>query len=169
MAKRERDDDDEPEWIFDDAENPWRIKNHEPDVIEMLLPSGHVTCIDAHRHGDVKMHAWWAYKSYCKGKHYHTYAKTDYLGDDGKRKSMLLHAFLNDQWDGMPRDHINHNGLDNRDANVRNGDNSVNARNRMLENGGVQKLNGEDCWVAHWTKSNGKRAGKRFRWFPGDA
>ena len=143
-------------WIFDDSENAWRYKRGEPNVVEMLLPCGKVTQISAHRHDDVKRYSWIAAKRDCT-----TYVVTSYWSANVKQKDILLHALLNYQW--IERDHINWDGLDNRDENIRDAA-IVNRFNRRFKNGGVVKAKGSNTWVVRWKTLDGKRPSRCFPW-----
>ena len=155
------------EWTHDWSENPWRYQKGDPSVIEMLLPCGLITQISAYRHEAVRCHPWSGKKN---GNT--TYVRTSFMITEGEppnekttRRRYLLHGVLNNHW--AVRDHINRDGLDNRDENVRDGGDNVNALNRTLKNDGLSASGGRS-WQAEWIGIDGKRASKRFPWIKGD-
>ena len=144
-------------WTNDWSENPWRYMKGAPTVVEMLLPCGRVAKISAHRHDDVRHYPW----------HAKPEEHTIYVCAKIERKQYLMHAVLNDQW--LTRDHINHDGLDNRDENIRDGGNGINALNKHLKVDGVVRVHTGYCWRADWTGIDRKPARKNFYWTKGDA
>ena len=159
--KRARDIEDEEEsWTHDFAENPWRYKAGEATTIEMLLPCGRITQISAHRHQDIRMYPW--HSSIHKRL---IYVTTSYM-EGGRQKNRNLHAVLNGQF--AIRDHINRDGLDNRDENIRDGDDGVNGLNKHLKTGGVTRSEKQHSWKAVWTGLSGKPESKTFTWEKGN-
>jgi len=63
----------------------------------------------------------------CKG-----YAARHSKIDEGKRRYIYLHRYINKTQDGFVTDHINRNTLDNRKCNLRTTTNSLNGFNRNI-------------------------------------
>jgi hypothetical protein len=113
-------------------------------VVEVKLTRGLVTIIDAEDFEFVSQYKWCAERG----------TATDYVSRSPrirgtrKRQKLWLHRVLLNAPDGMHVDHINHNGLDNRRANLRlctPGENSRNTRKRKgtsSEFKGVSKRKG---------------------------
>jgi hypothetical protein len=148
-------------WINDDSKNPWRLKPGDGTVIEILMKNGFITEIDAGRHAEVKIHRWHA----LKGRNT-SYAKTAYF-ENGEWKHVHLHVLLFPNIK-FPRDHINHNGLDNRAVNVRDGSLGLNARNVNLISGGVIPDEKHHRWCAQWTNIHGQQKVIYFPWLKDD-
>ena len=70
-------------------------------------------------------------------------AHKTYTPNNGKRKVILMHRLLLNIIDNsLQGDHINHNGLDNRRANIRVATKSQNLRNRTAKKNGTSKYLG---------------------------
>src|SRR5271165_2675325 len=115
----------------DGACNPWRVKQDDPTVIQVLLPSKQIAMIDATRHADIAPHSWTAdaldeSQPYVISK----------IRRNGAWTTTSMHVYLFPAIP-EPRDHRNRNPLDNRAANIHNGANGKNARNLDLPSGGV--------------------------------
>lgn len=90
------------------------------DVAKIYLPQGKVALIDAEDLGRVSAHRWraawlhydWRVFGWVEGR------------------NILLHRFIMNAQPGQPVDHVNHEGLDNRKANLRVCTRSENNRNR---------------------------------------
>lgn len=99
------------------------------NVIEVKLTRGLVTIIDAEDLEFVSQWKWFASRG----------NSTDYAQrndrSEGIRRTVKLHRVILNAPDGMHVDHINHNGLDNRKANIRLCTPSENLRNRRKRNG----------------------------------
>lgn len=63
---------------------------------------------------------------------------------DGK-KTVFMHRVINKTPEGLATDHINHNGLDNRKANLRTSNQSQNGGNRRPNRNTTSKYKGV-CW-----------------------
>jgi hypothetical protein len=91
---------------------------------EIKLPSGHVALVDDEDFEYLSAFSWGVRTS-----KYTNYAGT--RSNTPPRKYTLMHRMIMRAPDGMEVDHINHNGLDNRKANLRlctRGENSSNSR-----------------------------------------
>ena len=84
-----------------------------------------------------------------------------------KNKNIKLHKFILDYKGSMFIDHINRNGLDNRKANLRLIDNSINQKNRKSNSKIFPNVtyridkNGKARFVVYW-KENGNRKSKSY-------
>lgn len=105
-------------------------------AVKVKLTRGLVTIIDAEDLELVSRHRWCAIRG----------RSTDYAQRKDGNKTVLLHRILLSAPDGMHVDHRNHNGLDNRKANLRICTADENLRNSRKRKGcssefkGVRKL-----------------------------
>lgn len=81
--------------------------------------------LDADNMGLLKSHTWYVQKS-----HHVRYAWTNVKKSDGKYSRHGIHRFVMGDFSGVPIDHINGDGLDNRRANLRFAHGSINHYNR---------------------------------------
>lgn len=108
----------------------------------------------------------WNWYSWC-GKAA-TYAIRNAPLTDGKRGTLHMHRVIMDAPDNMRVDHINHNGLDNRRANLRLCTNAENSRNTTSAKGSLSKYlgvswdSGSGKWRAHIRIKGGRLALGRF-------
>lgn len=126
-------------------------------VVEVKLTRGLVTIIDAEDLELVSRWKWYASRG----------NSTDYVQrtdrSNGIRRTVKLHRVILNATDEMHVDHINHNGLDNRKANLRLCSPNENLMNRRKQNGCsskykgvVKRQNGAKPWMAA-VKANGKK------------
>ena len=85
--------------------------------------------IDTEDYDLVKGYTWNIIKD---GKTYYVHAHSHY--ENGKQKKIRMHRLIMSAPEGVPIDHIFHNGLDNRKENLRLITSSGNNRNRIVEN-----------------------------------
>lgn len=146
------------------GKNRWRYKEgSDQKVIEIELTQGKVAWIDAERLEEVQQHKWHVYTGggYCKV----FYARTEVRKKGEKHAWLYMHVFLFPDVKA-PRDHIDHDGLNNTFTNIRSGYNGINQRNTKRES----KTTGvsEDVilkrYVAHWTDIDGRNVRKIFSW-----
>lgn len=139
--------------------NRWRYKaGSDEKIIEIELTQGKVAHIDADRLEEVQQYKWSTRHSY-KDVYY---AKTTAKKGE-KYVSFDMHPYLFPNI-VAPRDHIDHNGLNNTHANLRSGADGINRRNSSFkrENRGIKTE--EKSYRALWTDSLGKKCSKTFTW-----
>ena len=102
-----------------------------------------------------------------KAKDKYTYYVTSRESKKRKQKHALFHKLAFPKYREV--DHINRDGLDNREYNVREGSRRVNANNKRMQKNnksgvkGVYKENGKKArWVAQWCGKDSKRHKKGF-------
>ena len=122
------------------------------DEAFMALRTGEIVCYDAARVGEFGPRTWSRLKNARV-----TYARTTHDG-----RTVAMHRFVAGTQD-LPRssgicvDHENHDGLDNRAANVRVADYVTNGRNRRPNRSGTSRFKGVcrdprvGCWCASIT------------------
>lgn len=99
------------------------IQPNDESIRHVALTMGMIAIISAHRYEEVMKLNWGT----VVGRNGNLYASCGAFRKNGKQKSVLMHNFLT----GLDRvDHINGNGLDNRDGNLRPATQSENCRNR---------------------------------------
>jgi|SRR6185295_17587246 len=151
-------------WVVDASRNSWRVKNGEPDAVEIILKykgEHMITTADATAHTILKDYRWCAKKD---GKNFYAIAHYESIGHASKY--VCMHRLLKPHLAVV--DHKNGNGLDNRSANLRDGSGGVNAHNVRAKGKGVYTPKGKNIHVAQWTDANKKRHNKTFRWVAGD-
>lgn len=93
--------------------------------MEIQLTQGKVTFIDD-KHADQAVYTWYAHK-----KRNAFYAERTVLAPDGKRVTVRLHRVIAERMGIVgPPDHIDRNGLNNRESNLRPDPNGRNNANR---------------------------------------
>lgn len=97
------------------------------DTLAVPLTNGRETLIDAEDYPLVKPLNWLAMKQ-SKGPSFYAFARTS--ARDGHR-TILLHRLVTNAPKGLHVDHINHDTLDNRKANLRIATQSQNNQNRI--------------------------------------
>lgn len=90
----------------------------------IALSSGDLLLFDEVDRAFVERYRWYADRG-----HSTLYAKTNVLGENGRRTTAYLHRLLLSAPKGLVVDHINHNGLDNRRGNLRLGTQGQNLAN----------------------------------------
>jgi len=147
------------------GKNRWRYhEGSDQNVIEIELTQGKVALIDAERLGEVQQYSWHLLKA-SSSKHI-MYAVTEIPKKLRiKTKTVLMHVLLYPDIKA-PRDHIDHNGLNNVSANIRSGANGINERNVITKNrtAGVKESPHLKQYAAAWTETNGQTISKLFSW-----
>jgi len=100
---------------------------------EIPLSQGKVAIVDDEDYEWLNQWKWSFYHNRNKRPDY-CYAKRNSASVNGKQSTVLMHREILglEPGDGIQCDHINHNGLDNRQANLRTCTRNQNARNRRL-------------------------------------
>lgn len=122
-----------------------------PDTRTIPLTQGRVAIVDAEDYERMARFKW------CARRDKHAiYADRHARDESGKRLSVSMHRAVMGAGKGQIVDHINHNGLDNRRANLRECTHSENLRNRRsAQSGSVSQYigvswhNGNAKWCAH--------------------
>lgn len=149
----------QPEWIDDGNLNRWRYhigSNNELIDID-LTQEQYAICMFKH-FDRIQQQKWFAISTKCK---YHTiwYAASNATNaETGKRFQLRLHVWLHPNI-ASPIDHIDGNGLNNVESNVRSGSHGVNARNKRNAVGVRKERYG---FSAHWRESDGTKKQKYF-------
>lgn len=114
-----------------------------PSYREIPLTKGKVALVSAHRYEYLRQFRWYAF--HASGKWYAS--RVEKVGS-GKRRTILMHReILGILGESIPCDHINGNGLDNRDDNLRRCSASENTINRYSsDHRGVRRDGGS--WQA---------------------
>ena len=123
---------------------------------EIELTQGEVTLVDDDLYEELNRHKWCVTKSANKNsKHY----ACRNVRRGGKKHMILMHRQILGlvRGDGKVSDHINRNPLDNRKANLRVANHTINNRNRGIESTNTSGHKGvcwdisRDKWMAHIT------------------
>lgn len=110
------------------------------------LTQGKHAIVDAADYEMMAAHRWFAQ---CMRSGF--YAGRNSTAVNGKRSMILMHRAIMAAPSGMMVDHINHNPLDNRRANLRLCTNAENTRNSTARKGATSQYIG-----VHWSKARGK-------------
>jgi hypothetical protein len=152
--------------VWNSGKNRWRYKEGSDEkIIEIELNHGKVAQIDADKLNEVGRYKWRAEKATNSDRLY--YARTDIPKvERTKNKTMRMHVFL---FPNIlpPRDHIDHDSLNNTKTNIRCGLNGVNARNVIMKKKkdiGVVNIPQRKQTVASWIEANNKPISKIFYW-----
>lgn len=83
----------------------------------------------------------------------HKYRNTFYIDSKIKRKTLLFHRFIKSEWKSI--DHINRQTFDNRECNLRSGENGINNRNCKMKKNNISGFNGvyyhkNKAWCVCW-------------------
>lgn len=111
----------------------------------LVLPSGHVALIDEADRVLVEQYRWFARVTR------HTVYVRGYRLGEPTDAFLHLHRVITGAPDGTDVDHRNHNGLDNRRANLRVTSHAENTRNARARSGGASEYKG-----VTWDAINGK-------------
>lgn len=123
------------------------------------VKQGQIAIVDPDDYQRLKKYKWYV----CKGKR--TFYAVRYIPkqEEQSRKNAYMHYLVIDIPDGMYCDHINHNGLDNRKANLRAATPTQNNRHRRKHikptfsiYKGVCRVKGTKLWCSR-ISVNGKR------------
>ena len=120
------------------------------------LTQGKYTIVDEKNYDMLSKHTWYA-KCECGI----WYAVREIRDAEGKRTTQRMHRYILNCPKGKDVDHKNHNGLDNRESNIRICTNSQNQQNQRPCRGGSSKYKGvsfrkdTNRWTAH-IKNGGK-------------
>lgn len=150
------------EWLSTDFKNKYRyVQDGESHrYVEVQLQRDLVMKCEIEHLPIVKECHWYAFKGTGKTVYY------------AKRKAptgvtTLFHRIVYPELKEI--DHINHDGLDNRQSNIREGSGRVNQINKRMQKNnqsgfkGVYRENGDKPrWVAQWVDTDGKRKKKSF-------
>lgn len=109
------------------------------------LTRGQVTIVDSEDYNELNQYKWSANKM---GKTQHYYAVRKSPRAEGAQKTILMHREIMKVPNGMHTDHINHNPLDNRKANLRVCTNSQNQMNSKKQSNNTSGVTG-----VYWNKS----------------
>jgi hypothetical protein len=156
-----------PGWnITEGARNPWRYQEGSGNaVVEFAMwHAGDwvVGLVDAHRHAEMKGRRWSAVKK----KNVKYAVASDGYYERWITKKIYLHRLLHPEY--VECDHINGEGLDNRDVNLREGAGGVNKHNVRTESKGVFTDEKRRRHQARWNDANGKCVCVHFLWTRGD-
>jgi len=148
-----------PHWVEDGSINRWRYRaGTDRQCIEIELTQGKVAVIDSTRFEEVQQHNWHVTRVSTKtGDSWYAGCKA-IDATTGKRIGIQMHVLLFPQM-LPPRDHINNDGLDNRQVNLRTGACGINARNQKNVIGVTKR---DSSYGAIWTDVNGHRRDKSF-------
>lgn len=154
--------------VWNPGKNRWRYKEGSDEkIIEIELTKGQIALIDAERLPEILQHRWHAKQEQPPYQDTYYAYTAKYMGVDAKPmiKHTSMHTFLFPEIPA-PRDHIDRNGLNNTNANIRNGANGINERN--IRSGGRDIGIGTDninkSYRASWIEANGLKKHKDFRW-----
>ena len=117
------------------------------------LTQGKFAIVDEKNYEMLSKHKWYA--NYNQGK---WYAQREIINEEGKRITVRMHRAIMNCPDEKQIDHRNHNGLDNRESNLRICTNTENQHNQQLRKGGSSKYKGVSWkkdikkWTAHIKK-----------------
>lgn len=100
---------------------------------------GRVALVDDEDYEMLSEHRWHVYEKNRPGQRTTAYAATSARRSDGRQTKVLMHKLLTG-YDFT--DHANGNGLDNRRANLRPADKSLNAMNRSSRTGSLSSYKG---------------------------
>jgi hypothetical protein len=153
------DDDAVAPWIKDGGRNRWRYKTWtDEQFVEIELTQNKVAEIETPRLDEVQTLKWHAH---CD--------KTNtipvwYACSKFEGRNIRMHTFLFPDIPA-PIDHIDGNGLNNITSNVRNGQNGINARNRVHSiDVGVYTIDDRQQHLASWCELNGNQQHRYFKW-----
>lgn len=129
-----------------------------PKVETKLIPltQGKIALVDAKNYEMLSKHKWYA--NYNQGK---WYAQREIKDAEGKRITLRMHRVIMNCPDDKQIDHINHNGLDDRELNLRICTNAENQHNQKPRKGGSSKYKGVSLrkdtkqWTAHIKNGGG--------------
>lgn len=133
---------------------PLKLTLKEPVQIEM---DGHIILIDRRYLPIFCNFAWYVEKG--KGNTNYLRANVEY---EGKKRTIFIHQLIMGKHEGLEIDHINRNGLDNRECNLRIVTHQINQNNRSKEKTATSKYygvsydNNRKCWQVGFS-SMGKR------------
>jgi hypothetical protein len=146
-----------------DGKNPWRPVPGYEEVHEMHVGHQRRALYDASRQEEVARHPWTLHKP----NEANSYIKTGVWNPVRKQVDMiLLHRYLHaDEIEAYQLDHLAPNSKHNNTrANLRNGDNGQNNRNRRLKSDGVVTNDVRKVCIAKWSDKHGKHFVKEFKW-----
>lgn len=139
------------------TKNHWR--EIDTETIEMQLTQGKTVFFDKHRLGAMSGYYWSATP---KGVGV-WYAQASIPTGGKSRKCVRMHRLFHPEWKAV--DHIDGNGLNNRDSNLRDGSGGVNDLNKRLRSNNISGENGISVRDNHlylrWPK-DGKLKSKSF-------
>lgn len=151
--------------VWNAGRNRWRYKEGSDEkIIEIELTQGKIALIDADRLEEIMQFRWFAAKGDERRSTH--YARTEHgKRSDGTEGYMFMHVFLFPELK-RPRDHIDHNGLNNTRVNIRQGTNGINERNRLSKKPhiGIVVLAHRQQYRAVWHEKNGQQRMKTFTW-----
>jgi hypothetical protein len=151
--------------VWNSGKNRWRYKEGSDEkIIEIELTQGKVAQIDSERLEEIQKYKWWAYKP--GGSSKTMYARTEIpVYEVVDKKILLMHVFLFPDIK-PPRDHIDHDGLNNISGNIRSGIHGINQRNSITKSKttGINEDTLLKRYVASWTDTNGRNVRKIFSW-----
>lgn len=140
--------------------NRWRYRTGtEWNYIEVELTQGKYAVCDLSKFDRMQERKWSAHRKRQKN-HDIWYAMTGvYHPTTGKHTTVYMHNYLYPHI-GVPIDHIDHNGLNNIEHNLRDGSIGINQRNpRNPSDGVIRRM---DSFRVRWTEANGRRESHTF-------
>ncbi len=122
----------------------------------ILNNTSSLVIVDDADYGKLCLHNWYEKKYFNKSGNYNSYAATDVYTESGKRKNIFMHRLIMNAKSGEEIDHINGNGLDNRNNNLRFCSRKQNLQNQFSRRGkskykGVVRRGDTGKWRARIT------------------
>ena len=123
---------------------------------EITLTQEQVAIVDDWRYDELNQFKWYAYWSESTKSFYAARQPSRLLG---KRKMILMHAFVAKTPSGMETDHINHKTLDNQEHNLRvctHSQNTMNSNKYQNNTSGYKGVTPRGKRYRAWIRFNGK-------------